>query len=57
MAFMVYLQSLRTLPPSQSLSPTQIQGHSSRLAMAEGQVDGELMGWQLPLEDAISAEE
>lgn len=57
MAFMAYLQSLRTLPPSRSLSPTQIQGHSPWLAMAEGQVDGELMGWELPLEDAISAEE
>lgn len=54
---MVYLKSLRTLPPPRALSPTQIQGHSPRLAMAEGQVDGELVGWELPLEDAISAEE
>lgn len=57
MAFMVYLKSLRTLPPPRALSPTQIQGHSPRLAMAEGQIDGELVGWELPLEDAISAEE
>ncbi|XP_010857320.1 PREDICTED: cytochrome P450 2W1-like, partial [Bison bison bison] len=42
---------------SQKQQVEAIQGHSPRLAMAEGQVDGELVGWELPLEDAISAED
>lgn len=55
MAFPVHLQSLRILPPPWSLAPTQGQGHSPQLSMAEGQVDGELEGWELSLEDAASA--
>lgn len=55
MAFPVHLQSLRILPPPWSLAPTQGQGHSPQLSMAEGQVDGELEGWELSLEDAVSA--
>lgn len=55
MAFPVHLQSLRILLPPWSLAPTQGQGHSPQLSMAEGQVDGELEGWELSLEDAVSA--